>query len=238
MRYDRLYETLVGRAIRQGGLDLDTMTDMARNAGMSPEGLRLQLLQDLDTGGPVFGRLLRGFGDVSEATVMAAKAQGEAVGSAVAEGLIARSRMDTALLDADAEALQEIEDETADMEYTWVAALVNTCHKCLPLHGVTMTRREWDALGYHPDYIHPASWGSRCHCHFVRAADVDGDPGAPLRRVRVETTTGLKGSRKTRRAVADGDILKAIEARDKALESDIGRRTLRILGQSRATEEA
>jgi hypothetical protein len=55
--------------------------------------------------------------------------------------------------------------------------------------------------------------------------------------VKLESPTGLKGSKKTRRAIAQGDIDKALAARDKAMESPQGRRTMRLMGATKKVKD-
>lgn len=247
-RYDRVYSTLARRAVEQGESDLQSFIDQAINAGMSEERIQAQLLQDLEEGGPIFGKFFRSLTGAAEASVMAASRQGETAGYVAADAelteLLRLADTPGSIIDnADPEQLAELEAEASELiEETWIAELVNTCHLCLPLHGQTKTRSEWNELGYSPDTIHASEgWTSVCHCKRVQqrvlefALDEDrASLQQPLVRNKVKTTTGLKGSRKTARGVTQRDLERAQKARDEALQSEIGRRTLRLLGQSNA----
>lgn len=232
MRYDEIYATISKRAVEQANLDLESFTELAIAAGMTEEALRDALLDDLETGGPIFGRFIRGMESAADAAVSTAVDQGNNAGMAHAEKLISRSELDIALDSGDPEDLAEIEAATEDRLFvTWIATLTNTCHLCLPLHGVTLTRAEWKQRGLDPSTVHPGDWGSRCKCRFVLADEYKAAEGmAPLRRVKLESATGIKGNKRTRRAIAQGDLDKALEARDKAMQSLQGRRTLRLMG--------
>jgi hypothetical protein len=178
-----------------------------------------------------------------EATRLQRLARGE---DPAQQALLARAEVDDAVRNADPVALQEIEDVATDrLELTWIAELRNTCHLCLPLHGTTRTIQEWNELGYHPDTIHSREgWTTPCHCKRIpvrTAADEFADGSqrklrselvSPLKRNKVESPTGLKGNKRTARGISQIDVEKSIQARDKALESLQGRRTMRLLGQS------
>lgn len=247
-RYDKIYETLARRAVRQGVLDIETFIDQAINAGMSVDRAQEMLLADLEAGGPIFGKFLRQMGGAAEKSTAAAFRQGQRAGELQASQTLQRltritqqerSLIDQAVDDADPEILEDIEGSMAQViEYMWVAELINTCHLCLPLHGQKRTLDEWQAVGLHPDSIHPADWRSACHCNLMPMTpgteiEMRSSEIAPLKREKVETATGLKGSKKTRRAVTQRDMEKALAARDAAMETEAGRRTLRILGQSK-----
>lgn len=251
-RYDRIYSILAKRAVQQGGIDVEAFVEQAINAGLSPERVQELLLRDLEENGPIFGRFFRTLTGAAEAAVMAASRQGEVVGEAAASEQLERlrainARAGSAIENADPGELAAIEDEIAeDVLVVWVAELKNTCHLCLPLHGKEFTMGELQEAGLHPDSIHAnEGWTTPCHCHLApkRIVDALSDTDkesvrSPLVRQSVDSKTGLKGSRRTSRSVLQKDLDRAIEARDKAVQSLEGRRTLRALGRSGSEVEA
>lgn len=56
-------------------------------------------------------------------------------------------------------ALARFEDDFESPDFTWIAALVNTCKDCLPRHGSVNTYAEWERLGL------PKSGWSVCRGH-------------------------------------------------------------------------
>lgn len=250
-RYDRIYEILARRAVRTGAIDIESFLDQAVNSGMSLDSARDALLNDLETGGPIFGKFLRSLTGAAEKSVAAAGRQGQRVSEVVADRQLRRllrineqegSLLDVALDEAEPEALEEVERALGPaVLYMWVAELINTCHLCLPLHGKILTLDQWQAKGLHPDTIH-SDWLSQCKCKLVpQTSDVlkrQSENLSPLKRVKIselvtdETTKEeRKKSKRTQRAVSSADLQKAMAARDAAAESLDGRRTLRRLGQ-------
>jgi hypothetical protein len=232
-RYDEIYRNLAERAVEQGGVDLRSLFRQAETAGMSAARFQERLLQDLEEGGPIFGKFFRSLGGAARSATAAAMRQGEFAGDV--ERFTGLANTVGSIIDtADPASLQQLEDELGDsVALTWVAELVNTCHRCLPLHGTTRTLAQWQELGLHPETIH-ADWNSECKCRLIRSeqAASQSDLVAPLKRNKVKSPTGLKGSRRTARAVSQVDLEKSIAARNEALESIEGRRTLRLLGTS------
>ena len=152
--------------------------------------------------------------------------------------LLKLADVEDAIESADPDLLEAVAVATSDqIEYAWVATLRKTCFRCLPLHGKQMTLREWEALGLSPDTIHDG-WDSTCECQLVPAELFDGKEEllAPLLRLPGKTAEGLKTNKRTVRAVTQQDIQRALKARDAALQSLEGRRTLRLLGEVDATE--
>ena len=232
-RYDRIYQALAERAVEQGGVDLRALFRQAEAAGMSADRFQERLLQDLEEGGPIFGKFFRSLGGAARGATAAAMRQGEFAGDVERFTGLA-STVGSIIDTADPELLGQLEDELGDrVPFTWVAELVNTCHRCLPLHGTTRTLAQWQELGLHPETIH-ADWNSECKCRLIRSdqAASQKDLVAPLKRNKVKSPTGLKGSRRTSRAVSQVDLDKSIAARDEAMKSLEGRRTLRLLGSS------
>jgi hypothetical protein len=201
------------------------------------------LEEDLSTDGPVFGKFERSMTGAASGSVLAASRQGEMVGhipgSARLEKLTRDAGLEGDLLaaldDADPDAASLLEREImGEQKFMWVAELVNTCHRCMPLHGSIDTLNGWSSRGLHPDSIH-AGWDSACHCRLLEQSTADEtrtELMAPLKRNKLKTPTGLKGQRKTERAITKQDINASQRARDAAMKTEEGRRTLRILGQA------
>jgi hypothetical protein len=254
-RYNEVFAALAQRAVDQGAVDAETFMRLAAETGMSERRIFEELARDLETNGPIFGKFLRSITGAAQATVVAAARQGQLMGDLLAAGFRGDDGADaiyealTGIADGDGESIiqraidgadpdlaADIEAASADLlEYTWVATLVNTCHLCLPLHGQTQTLEEWKALGFLPETIHAQQgWGSDCQCNLVPAAIIGrGDREeimAPLVRTREKLEDKLHGQRKTARAVTQKDLDRALAARDAALQSDEGKRTLKILG--------
>lgn len=235
-RYDRTFAALANRAIAQGVTDMETFLTQMADTGVSPDRVEQLLLDDLEGDGPIFGKFMRSMIGAAEQGTLAAARSGEIAGTVDATSELRRltsiTDLDDAIEQADPEALEAIEEDVGRTEWTWICALKNTCHRCLPLHGVTRTMDEWKALGLLPETIH-SGWNSACHCTLVPADEFKrGDVVAPLTRKKIKSPTGQKPNRKTARAVAQKDLDKSLSARNKAMESPEGRRTLRLLGQS------
>ncbi len=238
MRYDRLWSTLAKRAILQGGVSADTFLELAGESGMGADEVERRLLDDLDNDGPIFGAFLRQLTGAATSTVLAAEQQGSIVALADGDAELARlmdlESMEDVIDNADPETLDAVERAVESrMELTWIATLVNTCYRCLPLHGHTRTLEEWRASGFSPETIHEG-WTSSCHCQLVPLKDAGPrtDLVAPL--VRLKQEGAQKGVKRTVRLVAQADMDRAIEAARKAQESEQGRRTLRLLGTANA----
>lgn len=235
MRYDLVWSTLSKRAVLQGGVNADTFLEMAAASGMSADEVERRLLDDLENDGPVFGAFFRQLTAAANSSVMAAEQQGSLMavidGDAELSRLLDLESMDDVINSADPETLDAIERAVESRtELTWIATLVNTCYRCLPLHGHTRTLEEWKALGFSPETIHDG-WSSSCHCQLVPVKDAGprDDLVAPLVRMKAEAPKGVK---RTVRMVAQQDLERAIEATRKAQQTEEGRRTLRLLGQA------
>ena len=249
MRYDLLWRTLVRRAVRQGDVDLDSFVDQAASAGMSAEAIQRRLLDDLDNDGPIFGKFFRNVGAAAAKTTTSAYSQGVNLSSGMrnmargspqaksqVDRLLALEETGTTIRRGTPEAIQELQDAIAERdERMWVCSLTRTCARCLPLHGTVQTMKEWQESGWDPDTIHDG-WKSDCQCALVPVNEgnrVDRTREmAPLVRNKLETATGLAGRKRTARSILQADVDKALAARDKAMESEEGRRTLRLLGAS------
>lgn len=251
--YRRTFATLAERAVAQGGVDARAFMTRMVETGVSQERLMQLLAEDLESNGPIFGKFLRSITGAAQATITTAANQGQRIGELVAQGFRGddtealdrlnalaegdgESVLERALDSADPDLAEEIETATADLlEYTWVCTLIKTCHRCLPLHGKTRTLAEWQELGLTPETIHDG-WDSSCQCQLVPQKELGTDAREALRsplvriREKLETPSGLPGYKKTSRAVSQKDLDRALSARNEALETPEGRRTLRILG--------
>jgi len=126
----------------------------------------------------------------------------------------------------DPDALEYLEDITDYEALTWVCALKKTCARCLPLHGKTMTRKDWRQSGYGPGAMHP-----RCMCVFEPSAVSQSRQQhiAPL--VRQGSPGAPKGSKRTIRSLTQQDVDKAVAAADAARATPQGRQILDRLGR-------
>lgn len=244
--YDEIYATLAGRAVAQGVVDVESFVQQMAASGVSGERITEMLLEDLESGGQIFGKFKRSLTGAASSASMSAVRQGEAVGyldgTRAGRELARVARVQGSVVDAidnaDPQLAAALEDEViGEIRHTWIAELINTCHRCLPLHGSTLAMREWKERGLHPDTIH-SGWDSACHCRLVPQSHAEGRTEllAPLKRVK--TPDGVRGFRKTQRAVSQRDVNASLAARDRALAfDDEGRRnpdaerTLRLLGQ-------
>ena len=241
MSYATTFQTLANRSLALAEVDLETFIENSINSGMSPAALQQELLHDLTTEGPLFGKFVRNITGASQASTLQAHRQGtragEMVGSPDKElrDLLEFEKLDIeAILDSgDPSELERLDAISAPLvSLMWVAELVNTCHLCLPLHGVVLTGDKWRDRGLNPDTIHGnAGFNSPCYCHLVDVENIDRDEKmAPLKRTPQKSPTGLKLGRRTVRSVTQQDVDKSQAARDKAMNSIEGRRTLRRAG--------
>jgi len=244
-RYDLIFARLAERAVAMGSINIESFMAMAVESGITEEALIEQLEHDLLNDGPLFGSFARSLSGAATSSVMAAVRQGELVGHAAQDAQLARltriAGVEGSVVDAintaDPAAAEMIEDAVAeDIQETWVAELINTCHRCLPLHGKTKSRAEWRRLNLLPESIH-AGWESSCHCRLVPEGVVAGreDLVAPL--VREKIGDQKVGKKRTRRAITQESMGKGLMARDRSLDTLEGRRMLRLMGQAQAQIE-
>lgn len=243
-RYDEIFQTLVERAISQGGIDVETFMRRAIQSGMSEDVLMSLLEEDLLNDGPIFGKYVRSMVGAARSSVMAAERQGETVSYILEDDEVREILQDlgleedarSALENADPELSEEVEAAVAgNVEYTWIATLMKTCHVCLPLHGQTRSMLEWREMGKTPDTVHQLQgWDSTCKCRLVPVsmAESQSELQEPLFREKLQTATGLKGSKKTRRRVSQMNLDKSEQAVNEAMKTSEGRRTVRIMGQA------
>lgn len=240
MRYDEIYAIGLDRAIKTADVSFDAFIKSALAAGMSERAVERRLLEDLETDGPIFGAFFRSLEGAATSSVMAAERQGAYIaqldGDAELRRLLSLGDMEDVIDNADPEDLDAIERATEDrIVERWVATMTKTCHRCLPLHGKVMTRAQWKETGFLPETIHDG-WNSVCQCRLIPYDEAGGheDLVAPLLRVAktVKDERGAVISKRTARAVTQLDLEKSISARDEAMKSETGRRTLRVLGES------
>lgn len=240
MRYDKVWATLSKRAVKQAGIDAETFMEMAANANLPVAEVQRRLLADLENNGPIFGKFVRSLSGAASSSVLTAERQGGIAatvdGSEELRRLLDLETTGLAMDDADPDALDTIEQATKDQEYTWVATLVNTCDRCLPLHGKSMTMLEWESAGDLPETIHDG-WDSDCQCDLIPTGEVDDNLSAPIVRARVRGADGKITGKRTQRAIASSDIDRAKAAVAKAIETKNGRLVLRQLGQVNSEDE-
>lgn len=249
-RYDKTYARLAERSVRQGAINIDTFIENMLSQGVGFPRISQMMMQDIESDGPLFGSFVRSLTGAAHGSVLAAERQGDALGVVRSRGQASMNRLlglskqglkidspdslNKVAQDADPEVLEHVEAQSAPLlKYTWVASSGNVCHLCLPLHGTTMLMSEWNAQGMTPATIHPTEWTARCKCQLIPEEEAGNrsDLVAPLVRKRVEGPSGIKGSKRTQRAISQKDIEKSLAARDKAIQTKEGRRTLRLMGQ-------
>lgn len=113
----RSMEISLSAAVVRTSATLEEMIDKMRVAGMDDAFIKSSLERDLASGGRVFGEFRRAV-------------------QATTEGTIGSISTDAYL-----------EEFGTDLQFTWIAALVNTCEDCLPRHGVVKDFSEWEAEG-------------------------------------------------------------------------------------------
>lgn len=127
-------------------------------AGVSDAILERVLLEDLTSGGRIFGEFNRGL----QLNIQGRLGQLSNEATKVELG---------------------VEDETP---MTWIAALVNTCPDCLPRHGETDTAKNWELRG--EPRTGWSVCRSNCQCQLILTSDAEGRPELkePLQRKRRE----------------------------------------------------
>lgn len=245
MRYDRVYANAVQRALETADVSLRAFMQRAGDAGMTAESIAERLIYDLETSGPVFGPFIRSLEGAARTTATTAYRQGSLVGQAAEDAalrdLMKVDSVEDLLDEADPEALDEAEQHADSLVFRWVATMINTCAMCLPLHGQVNTLSGWRELGLHPDSIHAdQGWSSSCQCSLVaeEQAGSRAELISPLLRERMKDPITGKSIGKTRRAVLQQDLDKAIAARDKAMQTLEGRRALRLIGATHGADES
>ena len=239
--YAELYAIRAQRAVDSGVIDFNALVDQLVADGVPTERINQMLVDDLENNGPIFGKFFRALEQSGDMAISHAEHQGSTAAEAISlddeiAAFVRETERDGRSMaqlaqEGDAEALDTIEGLDDDREFTWICTMRKTCSQCLPLHGRTMSRREWRELGYRPRGMHP-----NCECDWVPAelAADRKDLVAPLRR-NIEPGQ-VKGGRRTVRAVTQNDVEAALAARDEAIKTPEGRRILRSLGETRADD--
>lgn len=96
---------------------LKETVDKLKLAGMTKDAIKSNLEKDLAEGGRIFGPFRRAI-------------------KATTEGTIGKISTDAYLAEFG-----------TDIQFTWIAALVNTCEDCLPRHGEIRSYDDWEAEG-------------------------------------------------------------------------------------------
>jgi len=246
-RYDKTLSRRVARALELADGDLREAFDRAEDLGITRDAFERLLLEDLMDDGPIFGKLKSNLMGAAEQSILAAQEQGLIVGEAIQSAAfdfeeMTEEQIDRMLAGEDPAAMMDVESRMDDVDYTWVAMLVNSCPYCVALHGTTMSKAEWKDSGHHPETIHNLRGiNAPCWCQFVLAEAAKKDDlstAEPLRRVSVESRKGTKGNRRTIRKVAQRDPDKALAAVEEALKTDAGRASLRAMGNAAPEEVA
>lgn len=110
-------EISLSAAVTRTTASLDEIIDRLRLQGLSDDAILTQLEADLADGGRIFGEFRRAVKATTEGTI----------------GSIATDAY--------------LEEFGTDVNFTWIAALVNTCEDCLPRHGVVKSFPDWEAEG-------------------------------------------------------------------------------------------
>jgi hypothetical protein len=237
---------LANRALKLASIDLETFVASSLENKMSEAALQKNLINDLETEGPIFGKFLRNLTGAAPAATQSAHRAGIRAGEIAdaadsdPEGEIARlvklnnTDIGEIIDSGDPDALDELMKMAAPViDLMWVAELVNTCELCLPLHGVVRTAEEWAEKGLDPETIHPAEWNRDCQCRLIdvtkrdRKADME-----PLVRIPQKTAGGKSVSRRTVRSIAQKDLDKSLVALEKAKQTVAGRRAIREMGKA------
>lgn len=244
MRYDAIYDAMAERAVDSAAVDIKAFMKKMMASGVSVDRVEQLMLEDLETGGPLFGKFFRSLGSAATSSVKAAYSQGVSASTLIEidkeiADAVAEFDLEDRLEEGDPEAFEQIEEMGGKIPHQWIAELRHTCYKCLPLHGKVTTLDDWRDKGLHPDTIHDG-WNEPCHCQLLPLDWMrDEDKGiygsvrkevGPL--VRNKDIEGVRGGKKTVRGITDADIARAQEAVAKAMQSDEGQKILAILGSS------
>jgi len=243
--YGRTYSRLANQAVAQASVKLETFVGRLKDAGLPDKQIINRVVMDLESDGPIFGEFFGQLGGAGGSSIIAAQGQGQSIGHIESTPALKSVLADVGITDVDKFLSDTIDDANPDDAFdaeqltksdrflVWVSVLRNTCHACLPLHGVRKSAEEWEELGLDPSTIHADNGiinrgtgsANPCYCTLVEDSDQVAEL-EPLQRVRKED--GI--SKGTVRGVASKNLGVSQAARDKALDSKIGRRTLRLLG--------
>ena len=244
-RYDEVYRILAERAVNQATIDLNTALTMAGTSRASIQAMERLLLDDLANDGPIFGKFIRSLSGAASSAVTAAANQGASVGSVIRDQEVQRylrigkGELASEIDNADPERLDEIEQAAEDrMLMVWVATLVNTCHRCLPLHGKEMMKSEWAERKLDPETIHDG-WDSSCKCllvYWTPGMTGKNKTVSPLVRKKIKDEDGRVVGKKTKRSILQEDIDKAQQAVAASMQTEQGRKMLEAIGQSYSSQ--
>lgn len=137
-------------------LTLREYIETQKALGVADDVLEQALLEDLSTGGRIFGEFNRSLG---------LNLQGRM-------GQLANQASDIEF------------GEDPDEQMIWIAALVNTCPDCLPRHGEVDTRANWEIRG--EPRTGWSVCRLNCQCQLLPASDAKDQPSLkePLKRER------------------------------------------------------
>lgn len=110
-------EMSLSAAVTRTSASLKEIVDRLRLQGMSDRTILRTLEADLQEGGRIFGEFRRAV-------------------QATTSGTLGRISTDAYL-----------DEFGTDIQFTWIAALVNTCQDCLPRHGRVKGFDEWEKEG-------------------------------------------------------------------------------------------
>lgn len=110
-------EIALSAAVQRTAISLNEIIDRLRLQGVSDKAIQTQLETDLADGGRIFGEFRRAVKATTEGTI----------GSISTDAYI--------------------DEFGTDINFAWIAALVNTCDDCLPRHGIVQSFPQWEADG-------------------------------------------------------------------------------------------
>lgn len=158
---DDIFQSLqinIQASANRTAVTLREFIESQKAAGVSDQMLERVLLEDLNTGGRIFGEFNRGL------------------------GLNIQGRLGQ--LSNEATKVEwGVDSET---EMTWIAALVNTCPDCLSRHGDSDTLANWELRGEPRSGWSVCRMN--CQCQLIESSDAKGRPELkePLQRKRSE----------------------------------------------------
>jgi hypothetical protein len=237
MRYSELYAIKAQRAVETGLVDVEAFIQELLLDGVPDEQINALLVADLEEGGPLFGKYFRSLGLAGESVLSVAESQGSLAAEIMEidkeleafmkESQVGDSTLEELAASGDPEALEVLDAVSDHKMLTWICKLRRTCEQCLPLHGKTLSRKEWRDRGLFPGTVH-----TNCMCvwELSELSANRSDLVAPLRR---EIKAGQKkGGKLSVRAITSNDVERAQAEVQKALNSKQGRKMLQRLGQS------
>lgn len=145
-------EVSLSAAVTRTTASLDELIDRLRLQGLSDDVILEQLDDDLAQGGRIFGEFRRAIKSTTEGTI----------GSISTDSYL--------------------EEFGTDIQFTWVAALVNTCEDCISRHGEVKLYEDWEKEG-----LPRSGWSvcrANCQCVLIpdKIAEGRNELRAPLDR--------------------------------------------------------